>query len=106
MIIVSSCCTLCPSVLAVSDLGLYCTCVLTPLLCGDHQSLRGLSPALVSLGRDAEHVDPLRIQPGHCVPPGPGAEQLHHSRVAVGGIQPVCNLIGWMTQLGQGSVIG
>lgn len=68
---------------------------LTSFLRGDHERLCGLAPALPRLSCEAEHVDGLRPQVGHRVLPSAGAQHVHSGRVAVGGVEVVCDLVGW-----------
>lgn len=67
----------------------------TSFLRGDHQCLGGLAPALPCLGCDAEDIDGLRLEAGHCVLASTGAQHVHRGCVAVGGVEVVCDLVGW-----------
>lgn len=67
----------------------------TSFLRGDHQRLSGLAPALSSLRCDAEHVDGLGLEVGHRVLASAGVQHVHRGCVAIGGIEVVCDLVGW-----------
>lgn len=69
--------------------------VVTSFLCGDHQGLRGLAPALPRLRFDAEHVDGLRPEAVHRVLASAGDQHVHRGGVAIGGVEVVRDLVGW-----------
>lgn len=69
--------------------------MVTSLLRGDHQRLSSLAPALPRLRFDAEHVDGLRLEAGHSVLASTGDQHVHCGCVAVGGVEVVCDLVGW-----------
>lgn len=69
--------------------------MVTSFLRGDHQCLGGLAPALPRLRCDAEHVDGLRLEAGHRVLASAGVQHVHCGGVAIGGVEVVCDLVGW-----------
>lgn len=69
--------------------------MVTSFLRGDHKCLGSLAPTLPCLRCDAEHVDGLWLQAGHCVLASAGVQHVHCGCVAIGGIEVVCDLVGW-----------
>lgn len=69
--------------------------MVTSFLRCDHQCFSSLAPALPRLRCDAEHIDGLWLEAGHCVLTSAGAQHVHCGCVAIGGVEVVCDLVGW-----------
>lgn len=69
--------------------------MVTSFLRGDHKSLGRLAPPLPRLRRDPENVDGLRLEVRHRVLSSAGVQHVHYGCVAVGGVEVVCDLVGW-----------